>query len=447
MHSGMEGKLCTGKTAAGKACKRTATTGGCCYQHTGSSDISKSPRAFGTKVSKGTPTIVKAVPRGKTRQRSPEEHSPDRHSALSPRYQSSPKSSGKKKAAKVRGSPPVSAFGIEGLSDLPEEWRTDRISPGMGNLGWSPTKAKFYTKPENMQKMALIYPQHADKLVPFPPAFALVADKLEKICETIPFGSCQLHPIMPGMQWTNERDRYRNAEIEFKKSMWQKGNHYFHDIKTSENENYYPVFDREYCMCHETHAENIAVPTLSLPLVGEDEKLKELHWYLADDSRLGGSGTPRDIIPALRKKILADTIDFLGQEYKIHLQPKPEYQLPVIRALVKLISTDPLFASHIESWKTIIPYDRVTTGLNLPVVVIYPCKGQKSATLVLKKIIQVFGKFDCAKIGLNHTPRFNHKINELIYYANGSGDHKKILPDKFFAGPNKEFYKGHELHL
>lgn len=417
-------QTCQGKTAAGKSCKRPATKGSYCYQHGPTSSTAPTP----AKAKAKTPAKAKAV----RRRISPESVSPKKKAS---------KPSPRSKEVSLTTARDVD----EAIRSMEAEWRSDRMSPGMGSLGWSPTKAKLYTKEAAMERIMKYYPEELGDRIPFPAAFTLVANKLEKICQSIPFGSCQIHPTMPGMQWDNHNSNtYEATKEKWQKSMWKKGNHYFHSVETSEN-SHYPSYDREYCMCHEWKTEDNAVATLALSLSGNDEEWGKYHGFTASDS--AENGPPRVISLDLRKKILKDTIDFLGQEYKIHLQPRPEYQLPVIRVLVKLISTDPVFASHIEAWKTIIPYNRVTVGLNLPVVVIYPCKGQESATFVLKKIIEVFSKFDAAKIGLNHTPRFNHKVNELIYYANGSGDHKKLLPEKFFTGPGKEFYKGHELYL
>jgi hypothetical protein len=423
-------EACQGKTAEGKQCKKASTNGRFCHIH-------------GSKVAKSkTPAKAKA-----RRVRSPEVSVVEK--PVSKGSAASPRGAGKKKA-KVSLSPPSpeSAKPMsfdESIRSLEAEWRSDRMSPGMGSLGWSPTKAKMYIKGPELERLKKHYPEELKDRIPFPVAFTLVADKLESICKTIPFGSCQLHPTMPGIQWdNNNNDDYKAIREEIKKEMHKKGNHYFHAVDKSEN-SHYPAFDQSYCMCHEWGTDNNAFATLNLPLVGEDAEWSKIHGSTADDER--GNDALRVISPALRKKIMADTIDYLGQEYKIHLQPKPEYQLPVVRALAKLIASDPVFTANIEAWKTIIPYNRVTKDLNLPVVVIYPARSRKSATLILKRIIEVFGKFNCAKIGLNHTPRFNHKVNELIYYANGSGDHKKNLPEKFFTGPGKEFYIGHELHL
>ena len=106
---------------------------------------------------------------------------------------------------------------------------------------------------------------------------------------------------------------------------------------------------------------------------------------------------------------------------------------------------NPKFSSKVEVFKVAVPYHRVKTDLNLPVIVVYPLAGKENSRYVLDAIVKHFSGFNSAEIGLNHTPRFNKKINELIYVASGSGDHKKLLPSSLFSGPGKEFYKGYEL--
>jgi len=94
----------------------------------------------------------------------------------------------------------------------------------------------------------------------------------------------------------------------------------------------------------------------------------------------------------------------------------------------------------------IIPYSQVEGDINLAAIVIYPIWGSSCSQLLLDEIIKHFSRFDDKKIGLDITPRYNAKYNNLIYWANGSGDHKKVLSDKYFTSPEKIFYKGHELY-
>lgn len=374
---------CKGITKTGKACKKKPSDTGYCYLHCEDS-TNKTPK----KVTAPKKNITRKV--------------------------ITPKKIGSRK-------------------QLEPHWRSNRKSPGMGSLEWSPSK----NYADDMKKMSIVYPDK--KWLPLPPGFKIVYDKLMDVCKSIPFGLCDFHLNMPGIQWNNERDNYENNKAAFVEEMHTKGNHYFHKVDFKDNMNY-PPFDRAYCMCHEWGTVKNILNTLELGLKGDDDKWQEIHGETEPII------LPRIISLPFREKILADSIDYLASEYKIHLQPKPEYQIPVLKILAKMIAKDPIFSSYIENWKSIIPYNRVTKDLNLPVIVIYPVWGHKGISYVLDKIVKKFSKYDCKEIGLNHTPRFNYKIGGevagLVYYANGSGDHKKILPAKFFTGPGKEFYKG-----
>lgn len=175
----------------------------------------------------------------------------------------------------------------------------------------------------------------------------------------------------------------------------------------------------------------------------DDPKWKEYHGeiYLKDQF------VSRVLTSSLKEKIRNDSFHLLAQEYKIHLQPKPEYQLGVISILIELIENNIEFCQCISAWKAIIPYSQVVGDLKLPAIVIYPVSGKRCAEYVISVIIEKFKLYDVEEIGLNITPRYNYRYNSLIYWAGGSGDHKAHIPALYFSTPEKIFYKGHELSL
>ena len=65
------------------------------------------------------------------------------------------------------------------------------------------------------------------------------------------------------------------------------------------------------------------------------------------------------------------------------------------------------------------------------------------AQIILDAIIKAFP--DANELGSGITPRYNIKVNELIYYAGGNGDDKK-KPNlqKFFTEPELHLLKGQE---
>lgn len=344
------------------------------------------------------------------------------------------KSGPPKSAVVKKGSPKKAKTPKKGTRLSPDLERGTELT----SLGWSPTKAIRYA----MDYKDL--PMHIDEQkdpIPFPPEFEKVKDRLMKICNTVE-GTCIYHYTMPGVQWTAHKSVCRDRNEEFKLMMRKRGNHFFHGLTFEENKAY-PDYDKFYCMCHETNAEKQAYRTLLLSETPDENPAfwQEIHGniYTEDYEKYGDE---RKVTEELKAKIVKDAVEYSGQEYKIHLQPKPEYQIPVLKLLVNLLNTNPEIRTRVEAFKTIIPYNRVTTDLELPVIVIYPVWGAENAKIVLDAILDLFSTYDVKTIGLNHTPRFNAKINELVFYANGSGDHKRFLPDKFFSDKTKIFYKG-----
>lgn len=140
-----------------------------------------------------------------------------------------------------------------------------------------------------------------------------------------------------------------------------------------------------------------------------------------------------------KHKIKEDAKQGLVHKFKIHLQPKAEYQIWTIREMLKIFA-DPKINKYVSAWKTIIPYDRVfDEQLLLPAIVIYPTYGRESASVIIKALISHFGQFQ--DVGLNITPRFNFKVNSLIYWSGGNGDDKSRLIksrkiDEFFDWQN-----------
>ena len=306
------------------------------------------------------------------------------------------------------------------------------------SLGFVPTEYKKYYHPT-------ITKYHPEGSIPYPENFTTVATFLMDLCKTLD-SSCIIHPSYPGIQWTNQSYEIRVKTEQQKASMRDKGNHYFHDLR--DNPKAIWGIDPYYCMCQEYLSEYTAFKTLLLS-DNDDDKWFEYHGDVVVPDNYSKNGSHREervVSVELKKKIRQDSIDHLAQEYKIHLQPKPEYQIAVTQELIKLLKSDPEFNSCIDTWKAIIPYSKVMGELKLAAIVIYPVQGEKCARYALNTIIKHFNQFNSKEIGLDITPRHNAKYNELIYWANGSGDDKKLLPEKYFTSPEKIFYIGHEIY-
>lgn len=356
----------------------------------------------------------------------------------------------------VESSPPRKKGGIPS-SALDKHFRGVSEKLCYDSLGFDCTLATKYRLDYRDEYMNLSPDDYRYGSKPYPKEFKIVAEHLMEICRVAIGGVCMVHPQMPGIQWTNNSNNFEVARDEFRALMHARGNHYSHEEKYKDNpaKTFKLNEDRFHCGCEVRPAES-AANTLLFDPRGDDEKWEELHGmariskespyperdFIKYDTKYW---IYRRVPPALRQKIILDSIDYLGEEFKIHLMPKPEYQTSVLRELIKLLGTDKTFNANIEAWKAIIPYHQVIGELNLPSIVIYPVWGVKSAKIAISKILEHFSRFDADEIGMNHTPRFNHRHNALIYWANGSGDLKKLLPVSYFSSPARIFYKNHEI--
>jgi len=283
------------------------------------------------------------------------------------------------------------------------------------------------------------------------------------------------HDVMPGLQFTNMSKSKVNYEWE--NEVINKDNHW-----TSKFGEY------DYCKCrdngmNDTMVKSLAKPldddswwvrkhgkryeimekiditqikkhkiemkssnyfTLTIILIDDDEKIQKFEEifksehaaeemlekiYKGKNDPLEVHTTWKKIPNSEKQKIKDDVIKAIGKRtYKIHFQPKPEYQVWFIKQLF-IVLNKPEILPYIEAFKTVLPYSQVTAGRFIPAVVVYPIEGQKIAKLVLKSIAKFFSPY-AEQVGLNIVPRFNHRYDNLTYWANGNGDHKNFLLKK-----------------
>ena len=119
-----------------------------------------------------------------------------------------------------------------------------------------------------------------------------------------------------------------------------------------------------------------------------------------------------------------------SQEYLIALQPEPQYFAWAIKRLILCWYADSYLQTNIRKIKVIINQWRCKNNEEfnqrygiLPSIVIYPRYGKESARKVLEKVSAYFMLYQstawhCA------TPSYFIKVNDLVYYTNGSLDLK-----------------------
>jgi hypothetical protein len=119
-----------------------------------------------------------------------------------------------------------------------------------------------------------------------------------------------------------------------------------------------------------------------------------------------------------------------SQEYLIALQPEPRYHMWVLKRLIMMWFADDILTNNIRKIKVIINQWRCRADQDfnqkygvLPSIVIYPRYGKTSAKNVLQLISNYFMLYQ--SIGWSCSqPSYFIKVNDLIWYTNGSIDLK-----------------------
>ena len=139
----------------------------------------------------------------------------------------------------------------------------------------------------------------------------------------------------------------------------------------------------------------------------------------------------------------------LASLYKIHLMPKSRFETinilvillsnfrewPAFREAVPLCKVNALFMP--EAYHSVTPavpeWDELHT--HLPVIVLYVNPGKTHAQWALDMVLKSFK----SEQGCNIPPRFNIRVNDLIFYTQLPGGPKRAKAcDKFFlAGSNR----------
>jgi len=158
-------------------------------------------------------------------------------------------------------------------------------------------------------------------------------------------------------------------------------------------------------------------------------------FYLTDDEK---EFTHKNI-----SLFVSELIRLLSSHYKIHIQPKREYTLWCFDKVLSVLDK----STHARAVKCNLVHkysmDREDTTKNIPVIVVYPWKGEEAFRGLLSELQSAFQEYDHECIGLDIMPRFNVKVSELIYYARGDGDLKKELQQNgvldYYFDKNKNY--------
>ena len=125
----------------------------------------------------------------------------------------------------------------------------------------------------------------------------------------------------------------------------------------------------------------------------------------------------------------------LVDEYKIHLMPDGDLT-PIIIKLLQALHDDELLQHAIAAFKVLAGKEYVFDGQAHARVVIYPTAGKANAQLALQKIYDLSKGID----GLDERPRFNAKVTDLIWIAQGDSIYKRGNFLKYYEAPHYIYY-------
>lgn len=119
----------------------------------------------------------------------------------------------------------------------------------------------------------------------------------------------------------------------------------------------------------------------------------------------------------------------IPNQYKIHLMPTDKNIDEVFTKLLNLMQENKEIQKLIKDIKIRYDYEKTKKEKNeiFPRIVIYLADGKENAQKSLDILYQHFENV----AGLGKTPRYNARVSDLIYFAQGDGDSKNKFPNLF----------------
>ena len=121
--------------------------------------------------------------------------------------------------------------------------------------------------------------------------------------------------------------------------------------------------------------------------------------------------------------------------YKIHLMPKGSLT-DIILTLIEGLQKDTELRKLIYKFKVRPNPDLNFNGNMLAAVIIYPAQGKENAQKALDKIYALFKNVP----GTGIAPRYNARVNDLIWVAQGDGDFKDVQYAPLYE-KNRVYYR------
>ncbi len=140
----------------------------------------------------------------------------------------------------------------------------------------------------------------------------------------------------------------------------------------------------------------------------------------------------------------------LSQEFKIHIQPKRQFVPLVAYKLGTLLQNEEVRKLVGEFKVKIAPGGVDSQGQEMPQIVIYPAMGRENAKRLLEILRDQFK--DAEAYGTGKPPRYNMKVNNLLFLAQSGGDLKTalagagLLDEYFDKDTGHAFMKGEKAN-
>ena len=115
-----------------------------------------------------------------------------------------------------------------------------------------------------------------------------------------------------------------------------------------------------------------------------------------------------------------------SEQFKIHLQPQKEYAADVFARLIQCLADDEELRALIPIFKASVAENPVRddAGEPVPEVVLYT-PSYEAMQKAVDKLQRYFAGWEAR--GSGDAPRFNWKVNDLMYVAQSGGDFKNAL--------------------
>lgn len=127
----------------------------------------------------------------------------------------------------------------------------------------------------------------------------------------------------------------------------------------------------------------------------------------------------------------------LAGNYKIHMMPKGSLTEILVK-LLEAFDKDPELNRLVSNFKLKVSavYEK-EDGKVLPLIAFYAAPGTDNAQKLLNKLYQLFKDAP----GLNKQPRFNARVSDLLWIAQGDGDYKTDEFAKYYENPKRVYYR------